>query len=52
VHIGDGRHFEVHIEVKLPGEVGVGLAVAEDAKVEDLLAATEEAVPVLATVWR
>ena len=50
VHIGDGGHFEVNIEVKLPSEVGVGLAVAEDAEVENLLAAAEEPIPILATV--
>ena len=50
VDIGDGGHFEVDIEVKLSREVRVRLAVAEDAEVEDLLAATEKAVPVLTTV--
>ena len=43
-------NVEVNIEVKLPSEVGVGLAVAEDAEVENLLAAAEEPIPILATV--
>jgi len=50
VNIGDGGHFEVDVDVKFTGEVGVGEAVAENAEVEDLLAAAEETVPEVAAM--
>ncbi len=50
VHIRDGGHLEVDVEVELAGEAGIGEAVAEDAEVEDLLAAAEEPVPEVAAV--
>ncbi len=50
VHVRDGGHLEVDVEVELAGKVGIGEAVAEDAEVEDLLAAAEEPVPEVAAV--
>ncbi len=50
VHIRDGGHLEVDVEVEFAREGGIGEAVAEDAEVEDLLAAAEEPVPEVAAV--
>ncbi len=50
VHVGDGGHLEVNTEVEFACEAGIGEAVAEDAEVEDLLAAAEEPVPEVAAV--
>lgn len=50
VHVGDGGHLEVDVEIELTCEVGIGPAVAKYAKVEDLLAAAEKPVAILAAV--
>ena len=50
VHIRDGGHLKVDVEIELACEAGIREAVAEDAEVEDLLAAAEEPVPEVAAV--
>ncbi len=50
MHIRDGGHLELDVEVEFAGKAGIGEAVAEYAEVEDLLAAAEEPVPEVAAV--